>query len=111
MQTDNRFFDDLARVASGAAGTLAGLRHEIEALIRQRLDRLLDGMDLVSREEFDAVKAVAAKARLEQEALTQRLDDLERRLNRAAGPARPTARRKTATKAKPAIKAKSAPDI
>ena len=77
MQVDNRFLDDLARVANGAAGALSGVREEVEALVRQRAERFLADMDLVTRDEFEAVKAVAAKARLEQEALEARVADLE----------------------------------
>ncbi len=77
MQTENRFFDDLARVASGAMGAVAGLRSEVEALVKQRFERLLADMDLVQREEFDAVKAMAARARTEQEDLAIRVAELE----------------------------------
>jgi len=77
MQVDNRFLDDLARVANGAVGALSGVREEVEAMVRQRAERLLADMDLVTREEFEAVKAVAAKARLEQEALEDRVATLE----------------------------------
>ena len=80
MQSQNRFFDDVARVASGAAGALAGVRGEIEARLREQLERALSGMDLVSREEFEAVKAMAAKAREEQELLLRRVEALEARL-------------------------------
>ena len=80
MQNQNRFFDDMARVAAGAVGALAGVRGEIEARLRDQLERVLAGMDLVSREEFEAVKAMAAKAREEQEVLLQRIDALEARL-------------------------------
>jgi len=80
MQSQNRFFDDMARVAAGAVGALAGVRGEIEARLRDQLERVLAGMDLVSREEFEAVKAMAAKAREEQEVLLQRIDALEARL-------------------------------
>jgi hypothetical protein len=80
MQSENRFFDDLARVASGAFGAIAGLRTEVETLVRQRFERLLADMDLVQREEFDAVKAMAARARTEQEDLAIRVADLETRL-------------------------------
>ena len=80
MQSQNRFFDDMARVATGAVGALAGVRGEIEARLRDQLERVLAGMDLVSREEFEAVKAMAAKAREEQEVLLQRIDALEARL-------------------------------
>ena len=77
MQSQNRLFDDLARLASGAVGALSGVRGEVESRIRDQLERIISGMDLVSREEFEAVKAMAAKAREEQEALQRRLDTLE----------------------------------
>ncbi len=80
MQSQNRFFDDLARVASGAAGAISGVRGEIESRLRDQLERVLAGMDLVSREEFEAVKAMAAKAREEQELLARRIEVLEARL-------------------------------
>lgn len=80
MQTENRLFEDVARVASGAINTLGGLRDEVEARVRERLERLANEMDLVSREEFDAVKQMAANARLEQERLAARLDEAERKL-------------------------------
>jgi len=104
MQTENRFFDDLARVAGGAFGTLAGLRNEIEELVRQRFERMLSDMDLVPREEFEAVKAVAEKARLEQERLEKRVSALEKALSAsgsgAASPTKPRSRprRKSAPK-------------
>lgn len=77
MQTENRLFDDLARVASGAINTLGGLREEIELRVKERLERLASEMDLVSREEFDAVRAMAAKARAEQTELEKRIVALE----------------------------------
>jgi BMFP domain-containing protein YqiC len=80
MQSQNRFFDDLARVAAGALGTLSGVKSEVEARLREQLEKVLSGMDLVSRDEFEAVKAMAAKARSEQEDLANRLADLESRL-------------------------------
>ena len=80
MQSQNRFFDDMARVAAGAVGALSGVRGEIEARFRDQLERILAGMDLVTREEFEAVKAMAAKAREEQELLIQRISELEERL-------------------------------
>lgn len=66
MQTDNRLFDDLAKVANGALHTMSGVRDEIETRLRERLERWLSEMDMVPREEFDAIKAVAQKARSEQ---------------------------------------------
>ena len=80
MQSQNRFFDDMARVAAGAMGALSGVRGEIEARFRDQFERILAGMDLVSREEFEAVKAMAAKAREEQEVLLKRIEVLEGRL-------------------------------
>jgi len=80
MQSQNRFLDDLARVASGALGTLSGVRTEVETRLREQLERVLAGMDLVSRDEFEAVKAMAAKARSEQEDLAKRVAELESKL-------------------------------
>jgi BMFP domain-containing protein YqiC len=96
MQTDNRILDDLARVAGGALGALTGLKTEFEALFRQQFERILNDMNLVSREEFEAVKAMAAKARGEQEALAARVAELEAKLGVAAKPARKAAAKKPA---------------
>ena len=83
MQTDNRLLDDVAKAASGALGSLAGLRHEIEMRVQQQLERLLGRMNLVSREEFETMKAVAQAAREEQIKLERRLAEIEARLNAA----------------------------
>ncbi|MCX7629964.1 MAG: accessory factor UbiK family protein [Geminicoccaceae bacterium] len=80
MQMENRLFDDLARIASGAINTLTGIKDEIETRIRERLERLANDMDLVNREEFEAVRAMAAKARAAQERLESRLAELENRI-------------------------------
>ena len=77
MATPNRFFEDAARVAGGAIGTLTGVRRELENLVRHQLDRLLAGMDFVTREEFDAVKEMAANARNENDRLEARIAALE----------------------------------
>lgn len=79
MQTQNRILDDLARVAASAVGAVQGARHEVEAAIRARLEKMLSDMDLVTREEFEVVKAMAEKAREENERLTERLAALEAR--------------------------------
>lgn len=103
MQTRNRLFDDAAKLAGGALGTLDGIRREVEALVRQQIERLLNNMDLVSRDEFDAVKAMAAKAREEQEMMATRIAALE--AAGAVGAGRKPARRGGAGKAtKPAGK-------
>jgi BMFP domain-containing protein YqiC len=77
MQTDNRLLDDLARLASGALGTAAGLREEVESAFRQRMERWLRDMDLPSRDELDAARDMAARARQAQEDLEERVARLE----------------------------------
>ncbi len=86
MQPDDRLLDDLSRVATGAFSALAGVRDEVEARMRQEFEKILARMDVVTREEFDAVKAMAVKARTEQEILEARLAVLESQL--AAAPAK-----------------------
>jgi len=83
MERENRFFEDLAKVASGALGTLSGMRDEVETRLREQVERILARMNLVRREEFDAVQAMAAKARAAQEALEARVAQLEARLTAA----------------------------
>ena len=77
MQSESRIFDDFAKLVNGAAGTIAGVGREFEANARERAREWVGGMDFVSREEFDAVKAMAAAAREEVELLKARLDALE----------------------------------
>ena len=84
MAAPNRFFEDATRVAGGAMGTLAGVKREVESMVRHQLHRLLAGMDLVTREEFDAVKEMAAKARTENEKLEARLAALETKRSKPA---------------------------
>lgn len=83
MQTKNRIFDDMAKVASGAASTLTGVRDEVDGLIRQQIERVMADMNMVPRDEFDAVKAMAAKARSENEALEARVAELEATLKKS----------------------------
>jgi BMFP domain-containing protein YqiC len=77
MQSENRFFDDLAKLLNGVAGTVAGAGREAEGQFRERLKGFFGGMDFVSREEFEAVKAMAVAARDEADALKARIDALE----------------------------------
>ena len=77
MQTENRFFDDFAKMLNGVAGTFAGMGREAEASMKERMREWIGGMDFVSRDEFEAVKAMAAAARDEAEALRARLEKLE----------------------------------
>ena len=80
MQTGKRVLDDLARMASGAAGAAGAVRDEMEAMVRDRLQQVLDSMDLVRREDFEAVQEMAQNARMEQERLEARVAALEARL-------------------------------
>lgn len=98
MQTRNRIFDDAAKLAGGAIGTLEGVRREIEGLVRQQVERILSRFDLVTRDEFDAVKEMAARARAEQEELAQRLETLE------ASQAKPTVAKNMSTRKTPKSK-------
>ena len=94
MQTRNPFFDDLAKMANGAMGALSGVKDEMEARFRDQIAKILDGMDIPRRDEFEAVKAMAAKAREEQEALLARVAVLESQLaEKAKTPARSTQRK------------------
>lgn len=77
MQSENKFIDDLSKVASSALGVVSGLKDEAEGVLRARLERILSTMDLVTREEFETVKDMAVKAREENEALQLRISALE----------------------------------
>ena len=78
-QTTNRFFDEMAKLMTDAAGAAQGARQEFDTLMRAQADRVLADMDVVRREEFEAVKAMAEKAREENERLAQRIAELEQR--------------------------------
>ncbi|HTZ71448.1 MAG TPA: accessory factor UbiK family protein [Acetobacteraceae bacterium] len=80
MSDRPRFFEDLAGVAGGAISALAGLRDEVEALIRARVDETIRKLELVRRDELDAVTELAANARAGQEAAEARLAQIEARL-------------------------------
>jgi BMFP domain-containing protein YqiC len=77
MQTDNKIFDDFAKFVNGAAGTIAGMGREAESSAREKAKEWIGGLNFVSRDEFEAVKAMAAAARDEADALKARLDALE----------------------------------
>jgi BMFP domain-containing protein YqiC len=77
MQSENRLFDDFVKVMNGAAGTLAGMTREAESAFRERMREWIGGLDMVSRDEFEAVKAIAVAAREENHTLKIRLDALE----------------------------------
>jgi BMFP domain-containing protein YqiC len=82
MQTQSSVFDDLARLMTGAMGMAQGMSDEAKSFMRGQADRFVAEMDLVSRDEFEAVKQMAADARAEAEALRARLDALEAKLGK-----------------------------
>lgn len=81
-QTNNRVLDEIAKLLSDAAGAADGVRREAATIVRSQAERLLSEMDVVTREEFEAVKAMAAKAREENDALAARIATLEAELAR-----------------------------
>ena len=93
MQSENRMFDDFVKMINGVAGTVAGAGREAEASMRERMREWVGGVDFVGRDEFEAVKAMAAAARDENEALLKRIAALE-----AAALAKPTAPKKVGSK-------------
>ena len=77
MQKDNKFFEDVAKVASGAAGTFMDMKRDMEDTVRHQLEKLLQKMDLATKEECDTLREMVSKLRLEQEELKKRLDAIE----------------------------------
>ena len=85
MQSENPIIADFVKLMNSAAGTFAGMTREARDTARERFKETMGGLDFVSREEFDAVKAMAAKAREENEALKARLDALEMQITVIGG--------------------------
>src|SRR6478672_10414372 len=98
MQSENRMFDDMVKMVNGLAGTFAGMGREAEASAREKFREWMAGSDFVGRDEFDAVKAMAAEARNESEVLKGRIEALEAKIS-GAPPA--SATKRTSGKAKP----------
>jgi BMFP domain-containing protein YqiC len=84
-QTNNRFFDEVARLMNDAAGVASGVRREFDTVMRTQAERIMRDLDVVQREEFEAVKEMARLAREENEALKARIAALEARVGRPAG--------------------------
>lgn len=78
MQTENKLLDDMGKLATGAFGVVQGFRDEVETLIRQRLERAIAELNVVPRDEFDALKALAQRLEAENESLNERLSTLEK---------------------------------
>ena len=91
MQSENRLFDDFVKVLNGAAGTFAGMTREAEASFRERMREWIGGLDMVGRDEFEAVKAIAVAAREENQALKARIDALEALVSASAKSSGPDA--------------------
>ncbi len=89
MQSDNKFFDDLAKLGQSAFGTLHGVKSEVETLIRSRLEQALADMNLVTREEFDVVRDMARQAREKNAELEQKIAALETSLKPKTPPKTP----------------------
>ena len=86
-QTSNRIFDEMARLMNDAAGVAQGVRREFDTLFRAQAERILRDLDVVQREEFEAVKEMARMAREENEALKARIEALETKpAKKSAGP-------------------------
>ena len=81
--TSSRLFDELAKVMTNAVGAAQGVRREVDSLVQAQVERVLNNLEMVKREEFEAVKAMAAKAREENDVLARRLEALESRLNQS----------------------------
>ena len=79
--TSSRFFDELAKLMTNAAGAAQGVRRELDTLVQGQIERVLNNLDLVKRDEFEAVKEMAAKAREENDALRERIEKLEAKNN------------------------------
>ncbi len=99
MQTDNRILDGMARFFTNAAGAAQAFKAEMETMMKSRMEKMVANLDFVPREEFDAVRAMAVKARAENEKLSARIAALESKLgidkrNSPAGRKRPARGRK-----------------
>ena len=97
MQSENRMFDDFVKMVNGVAGTMAGMGREAEGSAREKMREWVAGADFVGRDEFEAVKAMAAAARDENEALKARIAALEAKVGGTGGA-------KRASKSKPEAK-------
>lgn len=103
VNLDNlKLIDDIAKMATGALGSFSEVRHQVKSMVRQRVDQIITEMDMVTREEFDRVEAIATRARARQEELEQRLAKLEGKRGTAAKPKKAAKAKKTATAKKPA---------
>lgn len=101
MQSQNRLFDDFVKMMNGAAGTLAGMGREAQDNLRERFREGVAGMDFISREEFEAAKAIAIAAKEENALLKARIEALEARIGAQTASAKAPRARKTVGKSGP----------
>ncbi|WP_075997009.1 accessory factor UbiK family protein [Salaquimonas pukyongi] len=94
----NRVFDEFAKLMTDAAGVAQGMRKEAETVFRHQAERMLSNLDLVKRDDFDAVKEMAANARSENDHLAERIDKLEAKIAALEKSAKPSAKRSSAKK-------------
>jgi len=113
-QTNSRVFDEFARLMTNAAGAAQGVRQEVDTLFKTQAERVLRDLDVVPREEFDAVREMAIKARTQNEVLEKRIAELENAVAVLAPKAKaPVKKAKSSTKAAPkkAAKSKTKPKV
>ena len=92
MQTDNRFLDGMAKFLTNAAGAAQAFKAEMETMVKARIEKMIADLDFVPRDEFDAVKAMAAKARTDNEKLAARVAELEAKLGMGKAKPKPAGR-------------------
>lgn len=98
MQSDNKFFEDLTKVASSAMGTMFNMKKEIDTMVKENIERMLGKADIISRDEFEAIKEVATKARSAQSKLEKRVAELETKLKEKASNEKYSIRKKNSAK-------------
>ena len=107
INLDNlKLIDDIAKMATGALGSFSEVRHQVKTMVRQRVDQIIAEMDMVTRDEFERVEALAARARARQEELEQRIAELEAKLGTAAPKKTKAAKTKKVASANKTAKAK-----
>ena len=95
--TSSRFFDEIAKLMNSAAGAAQGVRREVDTLVKAQVERVLNELEVVKREEFDAVKEMASRAREENDRLLGRIAELERRVGGTTGSAEPGSQAQSTT--------------
>ncbi len=106
-QTNSRLFDEFAKLMTNAAGAAQGVRHEVDTLFKTQAERVLRELDMVSREEFDACREMAIKARMQNDALEKRIVALESAVAQMSAKAKPPVKKPKSTAKKP-VRAKAA---